>query len=647
MRSQSSSDAVRSPRARGPWWWVPSLYFAQGLPFVIVMTVSVILYKRLGISNTEIALYTSLLYLPWLVKPLWSPVVDALRTKRWWIIVTQLLVGAGLAGVALSLPLTNFLRWTLAFFWMLAFSSATHDIAADGFYMLALPSHEQAWFVGIRSTCYRIAMIAGQGVLVMIAGSLETRTGLPEVSIEARAQVANRAPTTFDPTAWKPLRGEGPLRILSQQDTLTLSLSPRTQQDVTTLVQRVRAWNIQHGFYREEAPIAEQSSSGKAAWVLWLEEFIRRYFAPPKRAAAAQDVVGDVAVGLLAVSGPVAADKPIHIVFERATGDSSFQVIEGSRFTVTEANWRQPFAVVLQVDHRLDQPSSAVFRARSGNFALAWASTFYLASGIFLALGLYHALVLPRPKTDCHKSAGIRELLLDFVTAFLTFFLKKHILLAIAFLLLYRFAEAQLVKLASPFLLDLRETGGLALSTGEVGFVYGTVGIVLLVLGGILGGWVAARHGLKLWIIWMALAINLPNLAYVFLSYARPESFFVVNVAVAIEQFGYGFGFAGYMLYMLYIARRDYELSRFAPAVLRWLDRPHDIDFETSHYAICTAFMAAGMMLPGMVSGWLQELIGYQRFFVWVMLATIPSFLVTALVYFHIDPRFGRQEVTR
>jgi len=646
MQFPSLSAVANSLRNRGPWWWVPSLYFAQGLPFVIVMTVSVILYKRLGISNTEIALYTSLLYLPWLVKPLWSPLVDALRTKRWWIIVTQLLVGAGLAGVALSLPLTDFLRWTLAFFWMLAFSSATHDIAADGFYMLALPAHEQAWFVGIRSTCYRIAMIAGQGVLVMIAGSLETRTGLPDVTIEARAQSTGGPPATFDAAAWTPVRGTGPLQILAQQDTLNLSLSPRDQQEVTNLVQQVRKWNVQHGFYEEEEPIVKQSARGKAAWVQWWEDLIRRNFAPKRPAPAAHDVAGDVAVNLFTISGPVALGKPIDVVFERAAGDSSFQVIEGSRFTITEANWRRPFAAVIQVDHRLDQPSSAVFRARSGNFALAWTTTFYLAAGIFLALGLYHTCILPRPENDRLKTARLRELILDCVTAFITFFLKKHILLAIVFLLLYRFAEAQLVKLASPFLLDIRETGGLALSTGEVGFVYGTVGIAMLVLGGILGGWLAARHGLKFWIIWMSLAINLPNLSYVFLSYTRPESFLVVNVAVALEQFGYGFGFAGYMLYMLYIARRDYELSRFAPPVLRWLDRPQGLDFETSHYAICTAFMAAGMMLPGMISGWLQELIGYQRFFVWVMLATIPSFLVTALVYFHIDPRFGRREDT-
>lgn len=162
---------------RKPWYWVPSLYYAEGLPYVIVMTVSVIMYKRLGISNTDIALYTSWLYLPWVIKPLWSPIVDIFKKKRNWIIVMQLIVGASLAGVALTIPVSNFFQYTLAFLWLVAFSSATHDIAADGFYMLGLTQHDQAFFVGIRSVFYRLAMISGQGLLVIVAGFLETETG--------------------------------------------------------------------------------------------------------------------------------------------------------------------------------------------------------------------------------------------------------------------------------------------------------------------------------------------------------------------------------------------------------------------------------------------------------------------------------------
>jgi len=168
---------------RNPWAWVPTLYYAEGIPYIIVMTVSVIMYKRLGISNTDIALYTSWLYLPWVIKPLWSPLVDILKTKRFWIITMQLIIGAGLAGVALTIPVPNFFQYTLAFFWLLAFSSATHDIAADGFYMLGLSEHQQAYFVGIRSTFYRLAMITGQGLLIILAGYFESTTGLPTIDI--------------------------------------------------------------------------------------------------------------------------------------------------------------------------------------------------------------------------------------------------------------------------------------------------------------------------------------------------------------------------------------------------------------------------------------------------------------------------------
>jgi len=335
------------------------------------------------------------------------------------------------------------------------------------------------------------------------------------------------------------------------------------------------------------------------------------------------EAVGDIAVAHFAFIGELAPGQTVDVVVERDRGDASFQVVEGSRFSINSGNLEHPFASVIQIDHRVDEPTQAVFRARSGNFSLAWTSTFYLAAGTFLALALYHAYALPRPLVDGTEVASAGRMLGDFVAAFTSFFQKSYIWLTIAFLLLYRFAEAQLVKLASPFLLDLREAGGLALSTGEVGFVYGTVGVVMLVIGGILGGWAAAHHGLRFWLLWMALAINLPNLSYVFLSYVRPESFLAINAAVAVEQFGYGFGFAGFMLYMLYAARGEHE---------------------TAHYAICTGFMALGMMLPGMVSGWLQELMGYRHFFVWVMLATIPSFLVTVLVYFRIDPAFGRRE---
>jgi len=424
--TDAETDSTRTPnpeRRRTPWAWIPSLYFAEGIPYVVVMTVSVIMYKRLGVSNAEIALYTSWLYLPWVIKPLWSPLVDVLRTKRWWIVAMQLLIGGGLAGVALTLPAENYLRYSLALLWLLAFSSATHDIAADGFYMLGLSEKQQAFFVGVRSTFYRLAMIAGQGLLVMVAGYLETSTG----------------------------------------------------------------------------------------------------------------------------------DVP-----------------------------------------------------------LAWSITFFTLAGLFVLFFLYHGLVLPRPAADGSRTAeNLQQVFAGFAEVFVSFFRKERIGVILAFLLLFRFAEAQLVKMASPFLLDSQAIGGLGLGTSQVGFVYGTVGVLMLTLGGLLGGFLASRNGLKFWLWWMVLAINVPNAVYIFLSFVQPEAFWLVNVAVGVEQFGYGFGFTAYMLYMLYVAQGEHE---------------------TAHFALCTGFMALGMMIPGMFSGWLQELLGYQIFFVWVMLATVPSFIVAGLI---------------
>lgn len=417
-----------------PWSWVPSLYYAEGIPYVVVMTVSVIMYKRLDISNTEIALYTSWLYLPWVIKPLWSPLVDVIKTKRAWILTTQLLIGAGMAGVALTLPGSDFFRYSLAFFWLMAFSSATHDIAADGFYMLGLNAHQQAFFVGIRSTFYRLAMISGQGLLVMLAGYAESR---------------------------------------------------------------------------------------------------------------------------------------------------------------------------------------------SGSHAVAWSITFYLLAGVFVLFFIYHRFMLPLPPKDGQNAiAAPVDIFRGYGETMVSFFRKDRILVILAFLLLFRFAEAQLVKIAAPFLLDGTEAGGLGLGTTEVGFVYGTIGVLMLTLGGLMGGFLAARHGLKSWLWWMVLAINLPNAVYIFLAYVQPQSFWLINAAVGLEQFGYGFGFTAYMLYMIYASRGEHE---------------------TAHFAICTGFMALGMMIPGMFSGAIQEWLGYQHFFVWILMATVPSFIVAGLI--PLDRDFGRQQV--
>ncbi len=628
-----ATDQNKQP---SPWRWIPSLYFAQGIPYVVVMLVSVIMFKRLGISNTDIALYTSWLYLPWVIKPLWSPIVDLFKTKRWWVVTMQLLIGAGLAGIAFSIPAPNFFQWTLAFMWLLAFSSATHDIAADGLYMLGLSKHDQAWFVGVRSTFYRIAMITGQGLLIIFAGYIESNSGLPTFDVEVQARTGTEVVLPIHPSEVERTIDDGPLRIITWPASVDIVTQRVDGAVVDSIKSAVRDWNVRQNFYQIAGMVAGDGDSGlvEAAPVqdrpsLWsrmvagpLEGFLRRNFGPEIEVVADDGMVGNVGAVYFWLSGSPEPGEEIVLNFGRESGDNSISLVEGERFVFTSENWDRPGMAIIQLDPKLEVASGAMFRGRAGNIPLAWAITFFLLTGMFIFFFLYHRYALPRPASDKAVVQGEdQNLLLEFFRTFVLFFKKKQIGVVLLFLLFYRFGEAQLVKLASPFLLDAQEAGGLALTTGEVGFVYGTVGILALTFGGILGGILAARHGLKFWLWPMILAINLPNAVYIYLSYFMPDSFLVINVAVAVEQFGYGFGFTAYMLYMIYVSEGEHK---------------------TAHFAITTGFMALGMMIPGMFSGWIQDIIGYQHFFVWVMIATIPSFIIALFV--KIDPEFGKKE---
>ena len=424
---------MRNQKLSRPYLWVPSLYFAEGLPYVAVMTVSLILYKQLGLSNADITFYTSWLYLPWVIKPLWSPFVDVVKTKRWWILTMEVLIGAAFGGVAFTIPTSFWLQGSLFFFWVMAFSSATHDIAADGFYMLGLNAHQQTFYVGIRSTFYRLATIFGQGVLVMIAGNLQV-----------------------------------------------------------------------------------------------------------------------------------------------------------------------------------------VYR---GAISYSWSLMFYLVMGLFLGLWIWHCVSLPHPAEDApRRDASAASIMRESLSTFVTFFQKPQWLVGVLFMLLYRMPEGLLVKVSSLFLVDSPSAGGLGLSPQEYGLVQGTVGVIGLTIGGILGGILASRDGLKKWLWPMVMAITLPDVVYVYLSYVLPSSLFVVNACVFVEQFGYGFGFTAYMLYLIYYSRGE---------------------FKTAHYAFCTAFMALSMMIPGLFAGALQELVGYRYFFIIVMACCAVTFIVTA--FLKVDSDFGKK----
>jgi PAT family beta-lactamase induction signal transducer AmpG len=597
----------------------------QGIPYVMANVVSVILYKRMGISNTDIALYTSWLYLPWALKPLWSPFVDMFGTKRRWVLAMQTLLGALLACVALTIPLPSFFQYTLAVFWLIAFSSATYDIAADGFYMLGLEEHQQAAFVGVRSTFYRIATIASQGLLVILAGSIESHSGLPPVEFQIAAKTQVATPTTLPAeiaaSTFATAAGESPLHIVLESTQLDVGLTPPDKATLKALLQEAKSSNIENGFCPAPKATAKQEPSFWAQHVTTpLEESLRKHFGDPRKSVDKR--AGNLATVTLRLSGPPQAGQTVAVVVSRSAGNENIEAIEGTRLAFTEQNWNKPARVVLQVDPKLDKEVNTTFRASAGNIPMAWSTVFAVLAVLFILLCVYHQFILPYPATDRSSLATTQGSAAgEFFRTFGLFFRKKQIVVAILFLLFFRFAEAQLVKMVSPFLLDGREVGGLGLTTSEVGIVYGTVGIIALTVGGLLGGYIISQQGLRFWLWPMVCIMHLPDLAFVYLSYAQPDNLFLISAAVATEQFGYGFGFTAYMLYMILLAEGEHK---------------------TAHYAICTGFMALGMMIPGMYSGWLQETIGYQHFFLWVLLSTIPGFLVVALVKIPAD--FGRKK---
>ena len=419
-----------------PWAWIPTLYFAEGLPNVVVTALSIVMYMQMGLSDAEVGLYTGWLALPWVIKPLWSPFIDLLKTKRWWVLAMQLLMGSALAGIAFTLPTALWFQGSMAFLFLMAFASATHDISADGFYMIELDAHNQSKYVGLRNTFYRLAVIFVNGALVSLAGLLE------------------------------------------------------------------------HHFH-------------------------------------------------------------MTIVY-------------------------------------------------------TWTLIFYALAAIFIGIYLYHCKMMPRPAEDVSSEKSVSEVAHELRTIIGSFFCKfglKETLFVMLFLLLYRFPEALLNTMTKTFILRPNSQGGLGLSPQEYGFANGTVGLIGLLLGGIIGGILVSRDGMKKWLWPMVCAITLPDVVYIYLSYSLNSDIIVVSSCLFIEQFGYGLGFTVLTLYMLFYSQGK---------------------FKTSHYSICTGISYLGLMLPGMVSGYLKDMVGYRLFFIIVMACCAITFLVTA--FLKIDPEFGKKE---
>ena len=616
---------MQKTKKTSPWAWIPSLYLAEGLPYVAVMTISVIMYKRMGISNTDIALYTSWLYLPWVIKPFWSPFVDLLKTKRWWIVTMQLLIGAGFAGIAFTIPLPFFFQATLAFFWLLAFSSATHDIAADGFYMLGLDTNQQAKYVGIRSTFYRVATIMGQGVLIILAGFLESVSGIEPVKINVEVSPQYTQSTLCLPQTPGSSIQQNELVFIQDKEVVQLGTHGISKDDLQLFLDSIKALNEENGFIMKEGSAhGTTSDSGESKWTTHVSKplgnWIKNNFGEKREVSTTSDQAGNIAVTAVTLSQKPDTGKEIVLNTTMNNGDKSITLIHGERLTFTGDNWNKPAYLVFQADPKLTTSSTAEYRGLSGNIPFAWSITFFVLAGLFIFFSFYHKFALPKPDSDHpypHLTAS--SIVSEFSATFVSFFKKPQALTAIFFMLTFRFSEAQLLKLINPFLLDSKDIGGLGLTTGEVGLVYGTIGIIGLTLGGIIGGFAAAKGGLRKWLWPMTLSMLLTIATFLYLSFTQTESLLVINLCVFIEQFGYGFGFTAYMLYLMYYS---------------------DGEQKTAHYAICTGFMALGMMIPGMFAGWLQELLGYNHFFIWVMICSIIPIIAVSLL--KIDPNYGK-----
>ncbi len=414
-----------------PWAWVPTLYLGESLPFSAVMLLSVIMFKDFGLSDGQITVYTGWLGLPWVIKPLWSPFIDNFKTKRWWILTMQFVMGIALALVAFTIPTAYWLQCSLALFMLIAFASATHDVSADGFYIIGLDNHDQELFVGVRNTFYRIGMMLGQGGMVTI-----------------------------------------------------------------------------------QAVIALALTSG--------------------------------------------GDK------------DSYQN------------------------------------------SIAWAIVFVVMALFMVLLGLFHSFALPPVEQPLHDKFEIKTQLIEFWNTIKVFCHKPHIITALLFILLFRLPEGLLTKIVPLFLTRSIAEGGLEMDKVDFGVIYGTLGVIGLLLGGILGGWAISKWGLKKCLWPLVLCITLPDIVYVYLSYVFTDNIWVIGSCVCIEQLGYGLGFAAYTLYLVHFSRGERS---------------------TAVFAICTAGQyLGGVMLPGMVSGLISENVGYQTFFLIVMAFCLVTFTVTALV---------------
>ena len=412
----------KSTSSRSPIFWIPSTWFAMGLPFVALSTSSSIMYKNMGISDSQIAFWTSIIMLPWSIKPLWGPFLEMYKTRTFFVYTTQIFTGCLFGLVALTLKVDHFFSLSIAVLSIIAFSGSTHDTAADGVYLNELSSKLQAKFVGWQGAFYNLAKLLSGGALVYLAGELEKKYGI----------------------------------------------------------------------------------------------------------------------------------------------------------------------------------------------ANAWMTVMFIYGIIMIVLGIYNMKMLPNDSRDAEtqsKQEGFNTL----KDVIITFFQKKNIWYSLMFIVFYRFAEGQAIKITPLFFKAARVDGGLGLSTSEIGVLYGVVGAASFVLGSIGAGYFVSNKGLtKKTLMMLCAFFNVPFIAYTFLAITQPVNINIIGLAVGVEYFGYGFGFVGLILFIM---------QNIAPG-----------KYKMAHYAFGSGLTSLGFIIPSMISGFVSDYLGYKEFFIWVLISTIPAFLITWLV---------------
>jgi PAT family beta-lactamase induction signal transducer AmpG len=408
--------------ARHPLRWVPSLYFAQGLPFFAVALVAGQMFKSMGVKNDDIGHWTAAIMSAWIFKPLWSPFLELASSKKLVIVVFQLLGGACLGLVALALHFPFWIAASVTMLTLVAISSATHDVACDGLYIASLSEKDQARYAGWTGTFFNAGRFISAGGLLLLAGHFEKTLGV----------------------------------------------------------------------------------------------------------------------------------------------------------------------------------------------ASAWTIVFCILAAMMVTLGLYNGWALPPAKNTLAAGTTAAAIAGTLGAVIVDFFRKPGIWVGIVFIILFRAGEAQVQTIGPLFLREARGLGGLGLTTAEVGAVYGTVGTVAFIVGSIAGGYFTSWLGLKKAILPLILAVNLPNLVFLYLSVAQPTQLSLIGGALSVEMFGYGFGFVGLILYMMQVV---------APGT-----------YQTAHYAFATGIMQLGFSLFKWISGDIQLALGYQNFFVWALAAAIPVAILSQLI---------------